>query len=59
MDFEELTDRITFRQKKNKKNNYGESEEVKEAVGSCWAGVRRATIKEFSDTEGRANTITF
>lgn len=33
MDFEELTDRITFRQKKNKKNNYGESEEVKEAVG--------------------------
>ncbi|MBC2132064.1 phage head closure protein [Listeria innocua] len=59
MDFEELTNRITFRRKTNKKNNYGESEEVKEVIGACWAGIRRATIKEFADTEGRANTITF
>ncbi|CWU86953.1 phage head closure protein [Listeria monocytogenes] len=59
MEFEELTNRIAFKEKKNQKDDYGELEEVLESVGLCWSGIRRATVKEFANNEGRANTITF
>lgn len=58
MEFEELNKRITFYDKKTKKDSNGELKDSFEVVFSCWSGVSKASIREFANSEKERKMIT-
>ncbi|MBC2389069.1 phage head closure protein [Listeria booriae] len=59
MEIGELDTRIVFNRKVQEKDKNGELKKKLVPVFLCWAEIRKATAKEFKESEGRSTKITF
>lgn len=56
----ELDERITFQEKRTKKDENGDPVEIVTDVGSCWCKVKKQLLKEYlNDLKTLKDTVTF